>query len=611
MLGGSLGGLLALTVLAALAGPARAQPSQSPPVTIDGPSAAITTLNGFSVARDGTGGLVYLKTAGGAAHVFVSALAGGQFQLAVEVDAGLSTSSSQPVIAAGNGGILLVAFINAGVLYVVDRTSSAAAYPAPAPLASAAVNPSIQMSNLGKAYLAFAVADGAGHDVRAAYFANGKWALESAPLNAVAAADDAGTGTGAPQVATAGDGVGIVAWGEGGHVYSRRVWGTAPSVVDEQADIASLSGCGEASAGNPALAAGGDSSYVDVAYEEVFACGATRQTRVLVNRLRGSQYDGAASADGLATPGADSATDPSVAMTEYGEGFVTSQTEASHSAVALELGGYGAYGGLLQINSLAASSSPFPVPAIAGIFSDLVAWQQDPGSAGLAEIRIRYEPRTSTIGPEQVVSSPAQGPTDAARGLAAGGDAGGDAAIAWVQGTGASSEIVAERLYQPPGVATPPKSLVYSRTAQPVLGWTASSQRWGPITYTVTLDGVLAGQTAGTAMQPTAPLDDGRHSWRVTTTNPAGLSSTSRTAQVFIDTVAPTLSATVSGSRRTGSATVLRLSYRDVPPAGLPASDASGVSGLTVRWGDGTVTHVKPGTHRILHTYRRARRYRV
>ncbi|MBV9413372.1 MAG: hypothetical protein JO363_00185, partial [Solirubrobacterales bacterium] len=48
-----------------------------------------------------------------------------------------------------------------------------------------------------------------------------------------------------------------------------------------------------------------------------------------------------------------------------------------------------------------------------------------------------------------------------------------------------------------------------------------------------------------------------------------------------------------------------------VPPAGLPASDASGVSGLTVRWGDGTVTHVKPGTHRILHTYRRARRYRV
>ncbi|MBV9000758.1 MAG: hypothetical protein JO304_16975, partial [Solirubrobacterales bacterium] len=438
MLGGSLAGLVALTLVAVFAGPARAQPSPSPPVVIDGPTAAISSLNGISVARDGTGGLVYLKTVGGTAHVFVSALAGGQFQAPVEVDAGLSTASSQPVIAAGNGGVLLVAFISAGVLYVVDRTSSAAAYPAPAPVASAAVNPSIQMSNLGKAYLAFAVADGAGHDVRAAYYANGNWALESAPLNAVAPADNAGTGTGAPQVATAGDGVGIVAWGEGGHVYSRRVWGTAPSVVDEQADIASLSGCGEASAGTPALAAGGDSSYVDVAYEEVFACGATRQTRVLVNRLRGSQYDGATSADGLSTPGAESATNPSVAMTEYGQGFVTSQTQVSNNVFALELGGYGAYGGVLQINSIAGTSSPFPVPAIAGIFSDLVAWQQDPGTTGAAEIRIRYEPRASTLGPEQVVSSPTQGQTDAARGLAAGGDVGGDAAIAWVQGTGAS-----------------------------------------------------------------------------------------------------------------------------------------------------------------------------
>ena len=56
-----------------------------------------------------------------------------------------------------------------------------------------------------------------------------------------------------------------------------------------------------------------------------FACGATRQARVLVNRLRGSQYDGAVPADGLSSPGAESAADPAVAMTEYGQGFVTSQ----------------------------------------------------------------------------------------------------------------------------------------------------------------------------------------------------------------------------------------------------------------------------------------------
>src|SRR5690349_13759306 len=57
---GSLAGLLALLVAGLLASPARAQPSPAPPTVIDGPSAAITSLGGLSVARDGTGGVVYL-----------------------------------------------------------------------------------------------------------------------------------------------------------------------------------------------------------------------------------------------------------------------------------------------------------------------------------------------------------------------------------------------------------------------------------------------------------------------------------------------------------------------------------------------------------------------
>ena len=592
-------------------GVATAQPSPSPQVTVAGPSAAIQSLNGMSVARDGTGGLVYLQTSGGVSHVFVSALVGGQFQPSGAADAGLAGASSQPVIAAGNGGLLLIAFINGGTLYVVDRPSASSAFGPPQPLAAGASNPTIQMSNYGKAYIAFTLADGAGHDIRTAYYANGTWALEPSPLNAVAAADDAGTGAGAPAVATAGDGVAIVAWGEGGHVYSRRVWGTAPSVVSEQADVPSLSGCGEASAASPAVASGGDSSYADVAFQEVLACGGSQQTRVLMNRLHGSQYDGAVAADGLSSPGVEGAGDPAVAMTEYGQGFVTSQAQVSHNVVALELGNNGAAGGVFQINGSAAATPPDPVPAIAGLFSDLIAWQQDPGSAGPAEIRVRYEPKASTLGPELVVSSPTAGPTDAASGLVAAGDVGGDAAIAWVQGTGDSTVIAAERLYQPPGAAAPPKSLVYSRTPQPALSWAASSQRWGPITYTVTLDGVQVGQTGGTGIQVPTPLHDGPHSWRVTTSNPAGLTSTSQNARVFVDTVAPTVSVAVHGPRRTGVETVLRLSYRDAPPAGLPAGDASGVAGLTVKWGDGTVTRVKPGTHRLRHEYRRARRYSV
>ncbi len=589
-----------------LASAARAQPSPSPPTVIDGPSAAITSLNGLSVARDGTGGVVYVK----AAHVFVSALVGGQFQPPVQVDVGLPAGSSQPVIAAGNGGVLLIGFINATQLDVVGRASTTAPFTGPQALAGGAANPTLEMSNLGKAYLAFTVADGAGHDVRAAYWAGGGWSLEAPPLNAVAAGDDAGTGGGAPAVATAGDGVAIVAWGEAGHVYTRRVWATAPSVVDEQADPPSVGGCGEVSAGNPAVGSGGDSSYAAVAFREVVSCGAGSQSRVLMNRLRGSQFDGAVAADGVAA-GGESATDPDIATTEYGQGFVTSESATSNGVFGMELGNNEAPGGVVQINSAAGASPPDPVPADAGLFSDLVVWQQDPGTTGPAEIRVRYEPRASTLGPELVVSSPGQGATDAGRGLAAAGDVGGDAAIAWVQGTGPSTEIVVEQLYQPPGAAAPAKSTPYVRTAEPTLRWSPSGARWGPITYAASVDGAGVGQTTGAGLRVPSPLPDGPHTWSVTAVNPAGLSGAPKSGRVFVDTVAPRLSAAVSGARHAGATLTLRLSYRDPPPAGLPARDASGVASLTIRWGDRSSTPVKPGARRLLHVYRRPGRYKI
>ena len=227
------------------------------------------------------------------------------------------SASSQPVITAGGGGVLLVAFVNGGQLYVMDRASVSSPWSAPAVVSGAASNPSIAMSNFGKGYLAF-TADGAGggHDVRAAYYYKGQWAAEASSLNAVPD-DGAGTGTGRPVAGAAGDGVGVIAWGEGGHIYSRRVWGTSPSVVYEQADPPSFSTCSEVSTDTPQVGTEGDSSYADVVFHELISCGSgprTQQSRVLMNRLRGSAYDGARQPDGLSSPGTEGADQPQIAM---------------------------------------------------------------------------------------------------------------------------------------------------------------------------------------------------------------------------------------------------------------------------------------------------------
>ncbi len=597
--------LAACTLAAAIPAAADAQaPSPGRPTVLDGPSPNIVGLSGMSIARDGTGGLVYLKNSGGRQHVFVSRLA-GSFQAPEQVDAGLPGPSSQPVIAAGNGGLLLVAFINGGELYVVDHLSTATGYSAPIPLAAGASNPAIAITNLGKAYLAFTVAGAGGHDVRCAYYYQGDWALQSAPLDTVPA-DDAGTGAGRPAVAASGDGVGIVAWGEAGHIFTRRVWGTAPSVVFEQADPPSLGGWHEASSSDPVLATGGDSSYVAVAFREMFANGAQQQSRVLMQRLQGSAYDGVVQVDGLSTPGADGGDQPQVEAAEYGQGFVTSERDSSHELVAMQLLDNESPGAVFRVDSLPNSSAPFAAPASAGFHSTLVAWQEDP-FVGSPEIRARFFDGTS-IGPEEVLSSPSMGPTDAADGLAAAGDIAADAAVAWVQGQAGSRSIVAAQLYQPPGSFHALKAFRYSRTTAPTLSWSPSPEFWGQIRYLVSINGVEVAQTTRTSVRipAAAQLAQGRHRWQVTAVNPAGLGKIDGAATVFVDTIPPSVHIRLGGRRTAGSRLVLRVRATDAVV--VPRAAASGIKEVRVKWGDGTSSRINQSK---THLYPAARRYKI
>ena len=606
--------VIALALLAAGSGSAAAQqPVPAAPQVIDGPSADIgsPTGLGISIARDGTGGLVYLKQVGGVPHIFVSTLTGGAFQSPVQVDQGLG-ASSQPVIAAGNGGLLLVAFISGGTLYVADRAGGAGALAAPVPLASGASSPAISITNTGKAYLAFTAANGSGgDDVRVAYFNAAAWAVAPTALS-VSGADGAGTGAGQPAVATAGDGVGIVTWGEAGHIFARRTWGTAVSVDTERAD-GTLPGCSEVSSDSPVIGTEGNSSFADVAFREVLTCGTggSQQSRVLMNRLRGSLFLGAVPVDGLTASSQEGATDPQITMGEYGHGWVTSSRTASYNLFASALGDDGAVWGFTGVNSIGEAAAPDGVPATAGLFSNLIAWQQTPGSAGQPEIRMRYAPAGGTLGPELVLSSPAGGPTDADGGLAGAGDVAGDSAVAWLQGTPGAMQIVTAQLYQPPGGFGPTGPPRYQALPQPTLVWSQSNEPWGPVTYTVTFDGAQIARTTATSMVVPSALTDGPHTFNVIATNPVGQTFQSRTATVFVDTIPPVAQISVQGSTLLGHAINTFLTYTDPPPPGDPVTDASGVASAVVNWGDTTTSQLHLPWHRSFHTYAAAGTYTI
>jgi hypothetical protein len=604
--------LAAATLLAAafgllgLAGTAAAQvPEPAAPVTIDGPSSDILGLSGMSVARDGTGGVVYLKQVVGVPHVFVSRLVGGVFQPPEQVDVGLLGASSQPVVAAGNGGLLLVAFVNGGELYVVTRTSAQSPSTGPTPFAAAASNPSIALSSYGKGYLAFTAPGSGGHDVRVAYYDNGTWTVVPTALDADPQGD-AGTGGGRPQVAVASDGVAIVAWGEQGHLYTRRVWAASPSAVYEQADVSSYAGWSEVSADQPQIATGGDSSYADVVFHEVLAKGLAQQSRVLVGHLRGSQFDSVAASDGVTTGGLEGAIDPTVVMGEFGRGLIAVAHDISNQLFISPVGNNGlGLGSTYRADTLTNTSDPEAALAMAGASSDLIAWQQNPVGGTPTEIRLRYSADGVTFGPELVVSSDGAARPDAARGLAAGGDYNGNAVVAWVQGTGASTQIVADQLYVPPSGFAAAAKFRYVRSSRPVLTWSQARDHWGPVRYAVAIDGAIVTQTIGTSTLPPGPLGEGPHTWLVTASNPAGLAVSASAARVWVDTTPPTVRFTLRGTRRVGKVLRLALSVSDIPPVPIPRTSASGIASILVKYGDGTSTHLR----NTRHVYARARRY--
>src|SRR5829696_3970613 len=97
--------------------------------TVDGP-AEIEALGDVDVARDGSGGVVYLKREGGVAQVFLSRLRGGDWRPPERLSAG--SPVTEAAVTATDGGRLAVVWAAGGeVLGTVIPAARRAKAPAP------------------------------------------------------------------------------------------------------------------------------------------------------------------------------------------------------------------------------------------------------------------------------------------------------------------------------------------------------------------------------------------------------------------------------------------------------------------------------------------------
>ncbi|MFL5817457.1 MAG: hypothetical protein ACJ76L_07635 [Conexibacter sp.] len=609
----ALAALLAAAVVLLLTlatAPARAGLFTGDPVV--GPSPAVHGLHGIDIAPDGSGAIVYTMDDGGADHVFVRRLVNGAWNAPERLDIDLGSAATQAAVAAGDGGRVLVVFVNGGNVYASTRPDSSSAWARQTLWSGGgASDPAVDLSVNGKGYAAFAAPGAGGHDVRVASARDaGAWTVIGAPLDANAG-NDAGTGTARPRVAASADGVAIVVWGEAGHVIARRVQGARASVVAVDA-LAGLTveGVQAAAADLPVVSTQDDDSFTGVALRATFDLGGgTLRTRAVFRRLRGSRFETPIAVEGAPFASGQGSGAPHIATVGTGQGLVVAGNDTTNATSALQLLFDVEPSTLLPIDSLVANSAPgFAVPAAATARKMLVAWQVTP-LGGTPEIYARYRDG-GDFEAEQVISRGDLGPTAAADGLFTATDDAGDIAVAYAQDVpGQGRAIAVATVDQPPGRFAAERVAGFQRSDRPTLAWTTSREAWGRY-FKVTIDGVQAGLTGRRSFRPSAPLAQGTHSWQVVALDHRGQQYTAPPASVKVDSVPAFVTARLRGPQQAGIALRLAVQATDTPTGTARKTQGvvtSGVRSILLDWGDRTPSEqIRRGSQ---HAYARPGRY--
>ncbi len=577
--------LLALTAALA-AGPAHA--GIFPGDAIDGPNPEIQALGDLDLARDGTGALTYVRQVAGVDRIFVSRFAEGVFQPAEQIDAGLPGASSQPVVSAADGGRLVVVYVNGGIVYGVARPAGAG-WAAPVALSSGS-DPSVDMSINGTAFATFTVLG----DVRVARLDRklNSWVVLDQPADVVPARQ-AGVGAGRSRVAISADGIGVVTWGEGGHVYARKMFGGHLSTAPQDLTPATFEGRVPVSSELPEIDAEDDSSYAWVLFRQTFADGGSR---ILARRQRGTEFEPPVAID---APSAEPVGAPGIDLNGRGVGIGTTSGALSGQPMAafLERDAFGVGRGVFGVPLV----SPVVLPAISENNSGLVvAALSAPGGAPYVAFRLVEDARP---GPEGVLSRPELGAVAPDLGFDVAADRASGVIAAWVQGGPQDRRIVAGYLDRVPGSFSGYSSQKCCQNPLPKLVWQRAFNLWGPVRYVVAVDGNVVGETTDTRLQLTAPLAGPTHKWQVTAIDLRGQTKRSRTRRLRIDDLAPLISVRYERKKR-----VVTLSVRARDP-NRRGHRAIGMRGVVVSWGDRSKGARGRSRVKARHRYRRKGTY--
>ncbi|HVR05868.1 MAG TPA: PKD domain-containing protein [Solirubrobacteraceae bacterium] len=565
---------LALLLLIALALPRAAAAAIHSAQVLAGPSNEIIEVAGAAMAPDGSGGIVYLARSGGVVHVFAVPFENGAWGAPEEVDGEDRYGASQPAIAAGEGGRLLVVWVqrrnvnSQGV--TLYELQSASRDPGSNTFGEAItvdpdvgepytgdashVEPRLAMAPGGQAYVVYrAVTDDCGSDdtmnpresecppghdaefleVRAAHFEYLLWKALGAINRAPQVPMRPPTPANAPAIGIGVEGNGVVAWQEPenasqpARIWVRRLFGSVPGTV-LSASPETLAGRPVSSDAEAPAVSVGRYGEARVAYRIQGAPGSpVPTTQLFANtlpstfNLHGGQLEAPVALPGAVATGIGA---PAGALDPRGN-FRLAWSQGG--AVRLLSGGEQSIGAPVTIGH----SSGGPVlstinPAGGGT----TVWQASAGGSSVVETREDYAHGAYQ---SAVLAGDLPGPVS---GLALGGSGQGDALLGWLQGAPGDAEVVGDFVQAPPAsfLVNVPKGWVHA--ARVGVEWQAATDAVAGVSYAVYVDGRrVASGLPGTQLElPTAQLGDGVHAVQVLATDGTGQSTMSPRVELKI-----------------------------------------------------------------------------